>query len=345
MRAFYTFMGALLLACGGGGDTTPDGGADAGDAGEGGCQKCVDAPSPGPGTVTVLNAGGTALVSFPADASGDVAPSATISGSQTNLDQASAVAADATGNLYVATSLAILVFPPQATGNVAPARTIAGPTALPTTDDFVSVAVAADGTIYATSEASSGGPVRNPKILVFAPGTNGNVAPTQTIGGPTTSMQSALASALSSTQIVEADATQQLLFFDRTATGDTPPAGTIGTGAGVAAGVAFASTGDILFAQYNFSTSSLLVWAPNGPPTAQPKATVTGTSTKLTAIGGVAAAPDGTIFVSNADPTGPAILVFAGNANGDVAPLRAVSGGATTLSGDASQGPMPLVVY
>jgi hypothetical protein len=343
MRVFCILLAALAATACGGDDTTDGGAGDGGDAGEGGCEKCIDAPAGGP-TVTVLNAGGTSLVSFPFDANGDVAPIATIAGDQTNLTQAVAVAADSQGDLYVAVPLAILVFAPYATGNVAPMRTIAGTTALPTTDEFVGVAVAPDGTVYAASELTSG-TTRSPKILVFSPGADGNVAPARTITGPTTGMQAVLALGLDSSEVAEADATQKVFFFDPLATGDVAPTRTLSTGSGLATGMALGSNGKLFVAQYNFSSSALVAWAPGASGTTAPLATVTGPTTKITAIGGVAAAPDGTTFVANADPTGAAVLVFAASATGDAAPLRTIAGPTTTLSGDVSQYPMPLTIY
>ena len=345
LRAFCTFFVGLAVACGGGGDTN-DGG-DAGnpnDGAEGGCEKCVDAPTGGPTTVTVLNASGTALVSFPLDASGDVAPSATISGNQTNLAQSIAVGADAQGELFVATPLAILVFAPGASGNVAPARTIAGPNALASTDEFAGVAVAPDGTVYAAAELASG-TTRSPKIDVFAPGANGNVAPTRTIGGPTTTMQAVLALALGPSEIAEADGSLNVDFFDPSASGDVAPSRTLKSPQGIAEGLAVDGAGSLYIAEYMFSASEVVAYAPGAQGTAAPVATITGSSTGITAVGGVAAAPDGTLFVTNADPAGASIRVFSPGANGNVAPARAIAGATTTLSGDASQYPMPLVVF
>ncbi len=191
MRPCRLYLFALVVACGTPATTT-DAGMDASnDAFSGPDCSCTDAGS-GPTTITVLSSMGSSLVSFPIGASGNVAPSTLITGASTNITSASALAADAQGNLYVSTELAILVFPPNATGNVVATRTIAGPNALPSTDDFVSVAVAPDGTIYAASELPSG-TSRNPKILVFPPGANGNVAPTATITGAATTMQAVLA--------------------------------------------------------------------------------------------------------------------------------------------------------
>jgi hypothetical protein len=293
-------------------------------------------------TITVLNAMGASLVSFPIGASGNVAPTSVITGSSTNIDNASALAADAEGNLYVSTELAILVFPPGATGNVTAARTIAGPNALATTDGFVSVAVAPDGTIYAASELQSG-TNRAPQILVFPAGSNGNVAPSATIAGSSTTMQAVLAMGVS-TQVAEADATQNILFFDTTDTGNVAPQHTLSLGAGLVEGLAFGPSNDLSLAIWDFSASSVVTYAAGAQGTDTPIATLTGVSTTITNAGGVAVDASGEIYVTSADGTTASISVFTPNATGDVAPTRTITGSATMLSGDASQYPMPIVV-
>jgi hypothetical protein len=343
MRAFCILVAIPLLACSGGG-TAPDGGGAEGGLDVNvpdGC-RCLDAGPPP--TITVLNANGTALASFHFDDTGDTAPFAVVSGNQTNLSGAIAIGADVQRNVYVATQLAILVFPPGASGNVAPARTIAGPSALATTDVFAGLAVAPDGTIYAASELSSG-TSRNPKINVFAPNANGNVAPTRVVTGASTTMNAVLSMAMSTTQVAVADATQNILSFDPQATGDVAPLRTLKSGAGLAVGIALDSTDDLYVASWNFSTSAMMHWPAGAQGTAAATATISGATTKITAIGGVAVDWGGSTYVTNADPAGAAILVFAPGATGDVAPIREISGAATTLSGDASQAPMPIITY
>jgi hypothetical protein len=344
MRALCMLAVGLAAACGGGGGTS-DAGDEAGSSPDG-C-ACFDAPAPDaatPRTITVLNANGTALTSFHASDTGNVAPFASLGGNQTNLSGAIALGADAQGSVYVVTQLAILVFPPGATGNVAPARTIAGSNVLASTDIFAGIAIANDGTIYAASELASG-TMRNPKINVFPPGSNGNVAPSRTATGSSTTMTTVLSMAVSGNQTVIADASQNILFFDTQATGNAAPLRTLKSTAGLAVGVTLDLVGDVFVADWNFSTSSVVRWASGAQGTTAPSATLTGAATKITAIGGVAVDLDDTIFVANADPGGAAILVFPPGANGNIAPLREISGASTTLSGDASQGPMPLVVY
>jgi hypothetical protein len=291
----------------------------------------------------VLNASGTSIVSFPIDASGDVAPSSTIGGNLTNLSSAGGLAIDSTHAFYVATPLAILVFAPGATGNVAPARTIAGPSALPSTDSFASVAVAPDGTIFAASQATSN--PQNPKILVFAPGANGNVAPIRTITGPTTTMQAVLSVSYFFTGIGVADATQKVLFFSTNADGDVAPKRTLNGGAGIVTGSTFDRIGSLFLSRYEFSSSTVLAYVAGAQMNATPLLAITGPTTKLTAADGVAVDESNNVFVTNADPSGASVLVFDSLATGDVAPIRTISGSTTTLAGDASQFPMPIVVW
>jgi hypothetical protein len=286
---------------------------------------------------------GSSLVSFPMAASGNAAPSTVITGSSTNIVSASGLAADAQGNLYVSVELAILVFPPGATGNVAAARTIAGPNALPSTDDFVGVAVAPNGTVYAASELP-GGTNRNPKILVFPAGSNGNVAPSATITGSSTTMQAVLAMGVS-TNIAEADAMQNVLFFNTTDTGNVAPKAALTLGGGLVEGLAFGPSNELSLAIWNFSTSSVVTYAAGAQGADPPIATITGALTTITNAGGVAVDASGDTYVTSANGTTASVLVFAPNATGNVAPIRTISGSATTLAGDASQYPMPIVVY
>jgi hypothetical protein len=86
-----------------------------------------------------------------------------------------------TGELYVYNfsyenkQQQVSVFPPHASGNVAPSRVIAGPLTLigPPGELNNKIAVSADGRLF-VAEA-------NDRILVFAPGAMGNIAPAQVI--------------------------------------------------------------------------------------------------------------------------------------------------------------------
>ncbi len=106
----------------------------------------------------------------------------TIAGNGTGLMGPVGIAIDPTsGELYVydsdSQSVQVSVFAPRANGNVAPIRKIAGlqtqlpvPEAIPSTNK---IAVSSDGRLFVAAP--------NNRILVFAPGASGDVAPSQII--------------------------------------------------------------------------------------------------------------------------------------------------------------------
>ena len=119
---------------------------------------------------------------FGAAATGNVAPMATLGGSNTGLYTIRGLALDSAGNIYVmslakpTSTLAnsavpsILVFAAGSTGNVAPMRTISGSA---TTMIFGGqLRVDSAGNIYVVDQET---------ILKFAPGASGNVAPVSTV--------------------------------------------------------------------------------------------------------------------------------------------------------------------
>jgi hypothetical protein len=100
----------------------------------------------------------------------------------------------ANGDLYVYTwspteGQKILVFPQGASGNVAPSRVIAGPATQIGPPGFQTnkISVAADGRLYVSEANASISAKANATILVFAPGANGNVPPSQIIQDSTIS--------------------------------------------------------------------------------------------------------------------------------------------------------------
>ena len=139
------------------------------------------------GNVYVANEPATqpdSILVFDSMAKGNVAPVATIAGSNTMIYYARGVAVDSTGNIYVATlaqatgpmaatlggTPSILVFASGATGNVAPTRVISG--AATTMGEIGNLRVDSAGNIYVYSQTT---------ILKFASGAAGNVAPMNTI--------------------------------------------------------------------------------------------------------------------------------------------------------------------
>ncbi len=125
------------------------------------------------GNLYVAN-GGSEIVVFPPHRSGNVKPSAVIVGPSTGLTGAVSIALDAKDNLSVLNQRPdeILTFRAQSTGDISPIAKISGPkTGL---DRFVGkIAYDSSGNLFA------GGTDWNEKIkiIVFAPGSNGDAQP------------------------------------------------------------------------------------------------------------------------------------------------------------------------
>lgn len=122
--------------------------------------------------VTVYSAGST----------GNVAPLATISGSNTGLNGPWGIALDSSRNIYVTSSNsnAITVYPAGSNANATPSATISGSnTGLASPQGIV---VDKSGNIY-VAENTSG-----LSIFTFAAGASGNVAPIRTISGSNTGL-------------------------------------------------------------------------------------------------------------------------------------------------------------
>lgn len=117
---------------------------------------------------------------FAAGATGNVAPTQLITGYYTSLCNPNGIALDSERNIYVTDydTDAVTVYAAGSSGNVAPMATISGPDtgiAVPT-----GIAVDAQGYIYVAIGVNASG---YGAVLVFAPGSSGDVAPTRMIGG------------------------------------------------------------------------------------------------------------------------------------------------------------------
>ena len=161
------------------------------------------------------------LLAFAPGASGNAAPEADITGSNTGLESPEGVAIDSSGNIWVAdpAAEAVYEFAAGANGNVAPIDTLAGPSTgilgVP------SVAVGSDGTVYTLGFHS---------IIEFAGGASGNVAPTTVIAGPDTELsagQFGLALAPDGSIVVSGYTDGEIDTFAAGASGDVAPVSVI----------------------------------------------------------------------------------------------------------------------
>lgn len=161
------------------------------------------------------------VLEFPVTANGNVSPAASLATPAGVVIQA--IAADTSGNLYVASFSPvpqILVYAPGATGAATPARTIAGSNT--SLAEVISVAVDPSGQIYVQNATST-----NVEVLVFAANATGNVAPIRTITSLYMEAPSGLA-VDSSNLYVANRPLGYILVFPSSANGSTTPTRTIG---------------------------------------------------------------------------------------------------------------------
>lgn len=167
------------------------------------------------------------VLTFPANSSGDVAPSTQIIGASTTLDLPSGLVVDSTGNIYVSNLLgnSLTVFAPGSTGDVAPTSTISG--ASTGLNSPQGLALGSDGTLYVANTNGA-------NLLGFASGSSGNVAPSFFIGGGSSLLINPVGVALdSSGNFYVADSAvanlgSAILVFNAGLSGDSPPTAVIG---------------------------------------------------------------------------------------------------------------------
>ncbi len=253
-----------------------------------------------PPSVTIYRAG----------SNGDEAPMARISGPKTRLSYSQALALDSQGYIYVSNQSqdekpdTITVYSPGSNGNVAPARVISGPASLLSAPE--GVAVDSSGRLFVSSSAAGAPQSPSAAVLIFAPGSSGNVAPFASIDCDCAKIHTPGAITLDSKGNVYV--TTRWNFDTGTA------------------GVAVFTqqdqgTGDHL------NLEPIVVHHPTGPPTTEgytgqcltPISNIAGKKTGISDPGGIAVDPDGNMYVTNSD-TSNRIGVFSAGANGNVAP-------------------------
>jgi sugar lactone lactonase YvrE len=254
-----------------------------------------------PPSVTIYRAG----------SKGHDAPMARIRGPKTGLKYSQAIALDSHGYIYVSNQGqdekpdSITVYSPGSNGNVVPARVISGPATLLLAPE--GIAVDSSGRLFVSSFAAGPPQSSNAAVLIFAPGSNGNVAPFASIDLDCAKLHTPGAITLGSNGNV----------YVTTRNLDT----------GIA-GVAVFTENDQRTSN-PLNLDSILVHHPTGPPTTEggyqgqcltPILSIAGDQTRIADPGGIAVDPDGNIYVTNSDSSSDSIGVFKADADGNVAP-------------------------
>jgi|GEM_PF-5864127 len=215
----------------------------------------------------------------------------------------------------------ITVYSLSAGGNAAPIRSLSAcicHLAKPS-----QMFVDSSGDLFVANQGLTGAP---PNFEEFAPGANGNAAPTRLVNSGLVSPQALTVD--SSGNVYVGDPGQHAIFVY--APGQSTPSRTIGGPSGPASlvqtpeALAIAPNGDLYVADYG--AKAVLVFAPGANNPVAPTAEITG----LTAgPSGVALDSAGNIFVTTHD-TG-AILEFSANSSGPATPIKNISGPTTGL--------------
>ena len=139
------------------------------------------------GAVYVANLGAgsePAVTVYAAGATGDVAPTATISGDQTGLHIPTGIAVDATGEVIVSNyNQSVTVFTAGSNGDQPPTRKLhGGHTGL---DANYGIAVAKLGSLFVTNQGLTSGPY---SVTAYASDATGDAAPLRRLTGSTTGL-------------------------------------------------------------------------------------------------------------------------------------------------------------
>ncbi|HEX3468162.1 MAG TPA: NHL repeat-containing protein [Candidatus Elarobacter sp.] len=278
-------------------------------------------PSPTPTPVSLYVPNASSVIAFPIGASGNVAPSNTVSGAATTLSNPTAEAFDTSRTLYVAdfNTNAIDEFSAGASGNTAPAVQITG--AATGISGPEGIGVDSSGNIYLSNRNGS-------SVTVYNAGSAGNAAPARTISGALTMVNAPQQLVVNpgGDFYVANGVGSTVTYFAAGANGNVAPTRTLNISLGsFPLGLAVDSSGNI----YVATTTAIGVYAPGSSGAAAPTRTITGASTGLQFIEGIAVDSAGNIYADDCNQH--AVLVFGPAANGNVPPERTISGSSTTL--------------
>lgn len=305
------------------------------------------------GRTYVANRGTNTVTVYAANANGNVPPLAVIGGSNSGLDQPSAIALDATGKIYVLNTAAnffgINVYPPLANSagilNEAPIASIAGSQTL--LDEPDAIALDSHGNIYVANLL--GGHAEffdSGRLTVYPAGSNGNVAPTLTISGDKTGLALPLNIAVdSSGNIYSVNANADvggkrkrftsITVYSAGSKGNAPPLATIAgdnTNLSGPSAIALDSSRNI----YVTAASSIEMFAAGSNGNVSPALTITGADTGLSFPEAIALDSGGSIYVLNGSLqiSGiPSVTTYPAGSSGDAVPIATITSNFTGING------------
>jgi sugar lactone lactonase YvrE len=281
-------------------------------------------PTAGPQTIYVINQTGTSVAEFPVTASGNVAPSVTIAGSNTTLANPIPLAVDGSGNIFVADNgtSAVIKFAPTATGNATPSTTITGPAT--ELSPVYGLGIGPSSSLIVVSQATN-------SVAVFAAGATGNATPTQFITSTAlTTPLSAAADSAGNIYVISSGSGVIQKFATGAGTNATPT--TITTPGSNLSGIAIRSDGAIFVC--DASQNTIYSFAAGATGTPAPVTTISGANSGINYAVGIALDSAGRVYLSNYQGGGGSgsITVYASGTTGNTPPIATITGSATLLS-------------
>jgi sugar lactone lactonase YvrE len=289
----------------------------------------------GTGNIYVANIGSDngdadSVTVYPAGSSGNVAPSAVISGAGTGLNLPDGVAIFS-GKIYVSNfgNNSVTVYPVASNGNTAPSATISGlSTGLAGPDG---IALDSGGKIYVANDG-------NNSVTVYAAGSSGNAAPSATISGSNTGLADTSGIAVNAGNIYVTATGSSVTVYPATSNGNVAPSATIsgsGTALDNAERIALDSAGKIYVGNdgsQEGGSDTVTVYAAGSSGNATPSEIINRQfAVSLTGLAGPAgAAVDSSgIYVTNDNNS---VTTYSAGSNGNIAPIATISGSNTGLS-------------
>jgi len=123
---------------------------------------------------------------YSAGSTGNIKPTAVISGPNTGIENLEGIAVDSKGSIYVTNNGdpgSVLVFPPGSNGDVKPSDVIVGRS----NTALAALTLDSSGNIYAV-RLNGTGRSRSQSVVIYRAGSNGDVPPVATISGPKTGL-------------------------------------------------------------------------------------------------------------------------------------------------------------